>query len=91
MFNYGKETNKLKKIITEDTKQIKDLIKLIKKYNLNVDLDIESYIQDLENKSIEEIELNKIIKNLNIDKNYKNYEDLKIEENQELLDLITKD
>ncbi|ENY69939.1 hypothetical protein [Mycoplasmopsis arginini] len=86
-----KETNKLKKIITEDTKQIKDLIKLIKKYNLNVDLDIESYIQDLENKSIEEIELNKIIKNLNIDKNYKNYEDLKIEENQELLDLITKD
>lgn len=86
-----KETNKLKKIITEDTKQIKDLIKLIKKYNLNVDLDIESYIQDLENKSIEEIELNKIIKNLNIGKNYKNYEDLKIEENQELLDLITKD
>ncbi|MCY2902881.1 hypothetical protein [Mycoplasmopsis arginini] len=86
-----KETNKLKKIITEDTKQIKDLIKLIKKYNLNVDLDIESYIQDLENKSIEEIELNKIIKNLNIDKNYKNYKDLKIEENQELLDLITKD
>lgn len=86
-----KETNKLKKIITEDTKQIKDLIKLIKKYNLNVDLDIESYIQDLENKSIEEIELNKIIKNLNKDKNYKNYEDLKIEENQELLDLITKD
>ncbi|MDP4043129.1 hypothetical protein [Mycoplasmopsis arginini] len=86
-----KETNKLKKIITEDTKQIKDLIKLIKKYNLNVDLDIESYIQDLENKSIKEIELNKIIKNLNIDKNYKNYEDLKIEENQELLDLITKD
>ncbi|WP_369991627.1 hypothetical protein AB8O52_00970 [Mycoplasmopsis arginini] len=86
-----KETNKLKKIITEDTKQIKDLIKLIKKYNLNVDLDIESYIQDLENKSIEEIELNKIIKNLNIDKNYKNYEDLKIEENQELLDLITED
>lgn len=86
-----KETNKLKKIITEDTKQIKDLIKLIKKYNLNVDLDIESYIQDLENKNIEEIELNKIIKNLNIDKNYKNYEDLKIEENQELLDLITKD
>ncbi|VEU81552.1 hypothetical protein V2E25_00930 [Mycoplasmopsis arginini] len=86
-----KETNKLKKIIAEDTKQIKDLIKLIKKYNLNVDLDIESYIQDLENKSIEEIKLNKIIKNLNIDKNYKNYEDLKIEENQELLDLITKD
>ncbi|CRH45895.1 hypothetical protein PIGBHMHK_00369 [Mycoplasmopsis arginini] len=86
-----KETNKLKKIITEDTKQIKDLIKLIKKYNLNVDFDTDSYIQDSENKSIEEIELNKIIKNLNIDKNYKNYEDLKIEENQELLNLITKD